>query len=83
MMTIKNTEGLLIGASLTRRRLLLGAGALGVATALGRPQEVWAAATSIDHTIRIGPISVELAPGKIIKTTGYNGRVPGPVLRLK
>lgn len=40
-------------------------------------------ATSIDHTIRIGPVSLELAPGKIVKTTGYNGTVPGPVLRLR
>lgn len=38
---------------------------------------------SIDHTIRIGPVSLELAPGKIVKTTGYNGTVPGPVLRLR
>ena len=29
------------------------------------------------------PISLELAPGKTIKTTGYNGKVPGPVLRLR
>ncbi|MEO7205468.1 MAG: multicopper oxidase family protein [Steroidobacteraceae bacterium] len=28
-------------------------------------------------------MSVELAPGRVIKTTGYNGTVPGPVLRLK
>jgi FtsP/CotA-like multicopper oxidase with cupredoxin domain len=27
-------------------------------------------------------LSLELAPGKIVKTTGYNGTVPGPVLRL-
>jgi FtsP/CotA-like multicopper oxidase with cupredoxin domain len=40
-------------------------------------------ATSIDHTIRIGPVSFELAPRKIVKTTGYNGTVPGPVLRLR
>jgi len=40
-------------------------------------------ATSIDHTIRIGPVSLELAPGKIVKATGYNGTVPGPVLRLR
>ncbi len=32
-----------------------------------------------DHTIRIAPVSPEIAPGKIIKTTGYNGAVPGPV----
>src|SRR5271167_2845668 len=37
----------------------------------------------VDHTIRIGPVSLELAPGKIVKTTGYNGTVPGPILRLR
>ena len=36
-----------------------------------------------DYTLRIAPISLELAPGKTIKTTGYNGKVPGPVLRLR
>jgi FtsP/CotA-like multicopper oxidase with cupredoxin domain len=36
-----------------------------------------------DQTIRIAPLSLEIAPGRIIKTTGYNGTVPGPVLRLK
>jgi hypothetical protein len=36
-------------------------------------------ATSIDHTITIGPVSLELAPGKIVKTIGYNGTV----LRLR
>ncbi len=36
-----------------------------------------------DHTIRIAPVSLEIAPGKIIKTTGYNGAVPGAALRLK
>ena len=28
-------------------------------------------------------MSLELAPGKIVKTTSYNGMVPGPVLRLR
>jgi FtsP/CotA-like multicopper oxidase with cupredoxin domain len=36
-----------------------------------------------DHTIRIAPVSLEIAPGKMIETTGYNGTVPGPVLRLQ
>jgi hypothetical protein len=35
------------------------------------------------HTIRIAPVSLEIAPGKIIKTTGYNGAVPDSALRLK
>ena len=36
-----------------------------------------------DYALRIAPIALELAPGKTIKTTGYNGKVPGPVLRLR
>jgi len=36
-----------------------------------------------DVTLRISPIEVEIAPGKIIKTTGYNGSAPGPILRLR
>ena len=36
-----------------------------------------------DHTIRIAPISLEIGPNKVIQTTGYNGTVPGPPLRLK
>jgi FtsP/CotA-like multicopper oxidase with cupredoxin domain len=37
----------------------------------------------VEYTLRIAPISLELAPGKVVKTTGYNGTVPGPVLRLR
>ena len=36
-----------------------------------------------DVTIRISPVEMEVAPRKIIKTTGYNGSAPGPVLRLR
>lgn len=36
-----------------------------------------------DHTIRIAPVSYELAPGRIVKTTAYNDSVPGPTLRLR
>jgi FtsP/CotA-like multicopper oxidase with cupredoxin domain len=69
-----------------RRSLLTNAGAA-VALSLG---DTWPGflhaqerEPSIDHTIRISPVSLELAPGKIVKTTGYNGTVPGPVLRLR
>jgi FtsP/CotA-like multicopper oxidase with cupredoxin domain len=40
-------------------------------------------ADKADYTLRIAPVSLELGPGKTITTTGYNGRVPGPVLRLR
>jgi len=36
-----------------------------------------------DHVIRIARGLVELAPGKSVKTTLYNGQFPGPLLRLK
>src|ERR1700756_4054603 len=36
-----------------------------------------------DFTLRIAPVTVELAPGKVVKTVGYNGTAPGPVIRLK
>jgi FtsP/CotA-like multicopper oxidase with cupredoxin domain len=72
---------------LDRRRLLRKSGVAAAAIGLGGawPDFLHAQAPeqSIDHTIRIGPISLELAPGKIVKTTGYNGSVPGPVLRLR
>jgi len=41
------------------------------------------AAEKADITLRIAPVSVELAPGHTVKTTGYNGSAPGPVLRMR
>ena len=35
-----------------------------------------------DFTLRIGPVTFDLAPKKTIKTIGYNGMVPGPLLRM-
>ncbi len=75
-----NANGHLRPGCLSRRGLLLGAGAASIAASL---KEVQAADQVVDYTIRIGPVSLELAPDKTIKTTGYNGSVPGPVLRLR
>jgi FtsP/CotA-like multicopper oxidase with cupredoxin domain len=36
-----------------------------------------------DVTLRIAPVTVELAPTRIISTIGYNGTSPGPVLRMR
>jgi len=36
-----------------------------------------------DYTLKIEPCSLELAPGVVVKTTAYNGQVPGPLLRLR
>ena len=65
--------------SINRRALLQGAGAAVLATSLGDAR----AAEKPDHTIRIAPITLELAPGRTVRTTAYNGSVPGPTLRLR
>jgi len=36
-----------------------------------------------DITLKIAPVSFEIAPKKILHTIGYNGQVSGPVLRMK
>ena len=66
-----------------RRSFLIGSGAAGMAlgTVLGK---VYAQiATAPDHTLRIAPLRLELAPGKVVETFGYNDTVPGPLLRLR
>ena len=40
-------------------------------------------ANAPDYSLRIAPLRLELAPGKVIETFAYNGMVPGPVLRLR
>ncbi|HUA85246.1 MAG TPA: hypothetical protein VMB85_15390, partial [Bryobacteraceae bacterium] len=36
-----------------------------------------------EFTLQIAPVTVELAPNRVISTTGYNGTSPGPRLRMK
>ena len=48
---------------------------IGVPTAPHNPQA--------DVTIHISPVEMEVARRRTIKTTGYNGSAPGPVLRLR
>jgi FtsP/CotA-like multicopper oxidase with cupredoxin domain len=36
-----------------------------------------------DLTLRIAPVTLELAKGVVYKTVGCNGKVPGPILRTK
>src|SRR4051812_22517563 len=66
---------------------LVMAGGLLVSASLGVSRRANAqaqtASQEADHTIRIAPVSHEIAPGKVIKTTAYNGSVPGPALRLQ
>jgi FtsP/CotA-like multicopper oxidase with cupredoxin domain len=36
-----------------------------------------------DYTLRIAPVTVEIAPDHILSTTGYNDSSPGPILRMR
>lgn len=74
------TRHFAFASRVNRRQLLFGAGAVAMAGQVARAQTP---PRKIDHTIRIAPVSLEIAPGKTIKTTGYNGRVPGPILRVR
>jgi len=51
---------------------------------MGSPAEVPAIpADPADITLRIGEISLELGPRRVVKTLAYNGQVPGPLLRAR
>ncbi|MDN2495338.1 copper oxidase [Nocardia sp. 852002-20019_SCH5090214] len=67
---------------MSRRDVLkLGGAAVvagGAAAGCGRSPS----ATTADYTLRIAAGSVEVAPGKTVSTTLYNGQFPGPLLRL-
>ena len=67
----------------TRRGLLPGSCAAAAARFVSRRGHAQTAPSSADHTKRIASVLLEIAPSKVIKTTGYNGTVPGLALRLQ
>jgi FtsP/CotA-like multicopper oxidase with cupredoxin domain len=69
--------------SLTRRRFLSLTGGASSLAVCGFAQDTDAARESAaDITLRISEITVELAPRRAVKTVGYNGQTPGPLLRV-
>jgi FtsP/CotA-like multicopper oxidase with cupredoxin domain len=68
---------------LDRRSFVIGAGAAGVALGAAIGEAYTQIAAAADFTLRIAPLRLELAPGKVIDTFAYNGMAPGPVLRLR
>ncbi len=78
-------------AGMQRRDFIRIAGLAAAAGRLGgEPQQSFLAPTAgpqdvakTDFTLRISPVTVELAPNRIISTIGYNGSAPGPLLRMK
>ena len=72
------------GAFLNRRAFLRNTTAVAAAAALAHKPFAWAQQLPpADHTLHIAPIHLEIAPGKIVKTTAYNNRVPGELIRLQ
>jgi FtsP/CotA-like multicopper oxidase with cupredoxin domain len=65
---------------LDRRRVIAGAAALPLVHALPASAE---GAAKADYSLTIAPLSLELAPGRLIKTLVYNGTVPGPLIRVR
>lgn len=72
---------------MTRRQMLSKEGSFICARATGHPQlpgEAPAPAPApADITLRIGEITLDLAPKRSVRTIAYNGQVPGPPLRAK
>jgi FtsP/CotA-like multicopper oxidase with cupredoxin domain len=70
-----------------RREFLAVTGATAVGAALASVPRFFSVAAlplaKPDLTLRIAPVSMEIAPGTVIKTVGYNGKVPGPLLRTR
>jgi FtsP/CotA-like multicopper oxidase with cupredoxin domain len=58
-----------------RRRFLASLAAAAIPPAIR-------AADQPDFTLRIAPATFEIAPRKMVKTIGYNGSIPGPLLRM-
>jgi FtsP/CotA-like multicopper oxidase with cupredoxin domain len=68
---------------LDRRGFLIGAGVAGMACGAAIDAAYTQIGAAADYALRIAPLKLELAPGKVIETFGYNGTVPGPPLRLR
>jgi FtsP/CotA-like multicopper oxidase with cupredoxin domain len=73
---------------MNRRSFLASTGIMLADRMLPPAGAAWAAGKPTDkarthYALRIGPCRVEIAPGIVIDTIGYNGQVPGPVLRVR
>jgi len=65
---------------ISRRDLLQLSGLAAVSSALPALAQDLAAP---DYKLEIAPVTLDLSPRHQIKTTAYNGQVPGPLLRFK
>jgi FtsP/CotA-like multicopper oxidase with cupredoxin domain len=65
---------------MNRRRFMAEAGAALTGAALAHLAPARAQAAP-DVKLEIAPLGLEIAPGKVVHTVAYNGRVPGPLIR--
>jgi FtsP/CotA-like multicopper oxidase with cupredoxin domain len=64
------------GVAVHRRTFIGGVAAALVSTRFDRVSEP-------DIALRIAPVTIDLGHGRSFKTIGYNGTVPGPLIRLR
>ena len=71
----------------TRRDFVSGLAGMGLllggCNRVGPEPEATSDSGPADVTLRIGPVLVDIAKDHTISTVGYNGSVPGPLIRLK
>lgn len=65
---------------MNRRTFIAQAGAALTGVALASARPAWGQ-TPPDVTLEIAPLALEIAPGKVVHTVAYNGRVPGLLIR--
>src|SRR6202167_1749328 len=63
-----------------RRTFIVQAGAALTGAALASAAPEWAVSEA-DVKLEIAPLDLQIAPGKVVHTVAYNGRVPGPLIR--
>ena len=68
---------------LRRHFLRLAGTSAGLACLPRIPKSLLPNISTPDATLHISPVALEIAKGKTIKTVGYNGSVPGPILRFR
>jgi FtsP/CotA-like multicopper oxidase with cupredoxin domain len=65
---------------MNRRTFMAQASAAFTGAALASVAPAWAQSAP-DVKLEIAPLALEIAPGKVVHTVAYNGRVPGPLIR--
>jgi FtsP/CotA-like multicopper oxidase with cupredoxin domain len=68
---------------MNRRRFLASSSVVLADQMFSHGGPAWASKARAHYALRIEPCKLEIAPGTVIDTIGYNGQVPGPILRVR